>query len=117
MEQGRNLAQFRIQARVWFSKQTHNKIFQNKIPGCVTLTSSSIKVSGDTENMLFLLLACVIKAHLHTEKGAQGGKGKKGNPGKTLTWILSQETATPQRLISTHGEEQSGGTPKTSSEK
>lgn len=80
--------------------------------GCVTLTSSSIKVSGDTENMLFLLLACVIKAHLHTEKGAQEGKGKKGNPGKTLTWVLSQETATPQRLISTHGEEQSGGTPK-----
>lgn len=81
------------------------------------MTSSSIKVSGDTKNMLFLLLACVIKAHLHTEKSAQEGKGKKGNPGKTLTWILSQETATPQRLISTHGEEQSGGTPKTSPEK
>lgn len=57
--------------------------------GCVTLTSSSIKVSGDTENMLFLLLACVIKAHLHTEKSAQEGKGKNENPG-TLTWILSQ---------------------------
>lgn len=30
---------------------------------------------------------------------------------------LSQERSTPQWLISTHGEEQSGGTPKTSSEK
>lgn len=63
-----------------------------------------------------LICKYVVEDHLHTHRGAQGEKGKKGSAGKTLTWILSQEASTPQWLISTHGEEQSGGTPKTSSE-